>query len=130
METAIAFTILISPILVILLFHSVRDARGKSRNASGACYSCGATLAIAGIKVLHHHKGGTYVYCQRCGDRHELWKGIAVSILALVGAAALGTAAVSTYERDVQQSLLLAGGALTIVAVVVAVARRHVTKKS
>lgn len=130
METAIAFTILISPILLILLVHIVRDVRGKSRNSSGACYSCGASLAVAGMRVLHHHKGGTYIYCQRCGDRHELSKGIVVSILALVGAAALGMAAVSTFESNAQQSLLLAVGALTIIAVVVAVAIKHVTKKS
>lgn len=129
MKAAIALTVLASPIIAALLVHIFRDVRGRSRNARGTCYSCGESLAIDGMRILHHHKGGTYLYCQRCGNRHELWKGIALSIMAFIGAATLGIVSVSSFERNPQQALLLAGIALLIVVFIVFLAIRYITTK-
>jgi len=81
-------------------------------------------------RVICHHRGGRYIYCEQCADRHELWSGIAMSTMALGVATTLIVLSISEFDISPQKSLLFAGLALAIVVIVVLVAARYIFKKT
>jgi DNA-directed RNA polymerase subunit RPC12/RpoP len=129
MATFLGFAALASPVILALLLHIYRDVRGRARNARGVCYSCGRPYVAAEICVVNHHKGGTYVYCKRCGSRHELWKGIAVSVAAALGALTMFAYAMANHDADPLRSYLVAGIAFSILALVTLIGVRSASRK-
>ena len=128
MGLVFGLSILFSPLILALLFHIFCYLRGKARNSRGECYSCGMPFSIAGHKVLSHHKGGIYSYCKRCGNRHELWKGIGGCAMLLAVVATLSIISVATFDTNPQKSWLLAGIALVIVIFIALIAVRYIAK--
>ncbi len=126
----IFFFILISPIILALLIHIFRDLRGKARNIRQKCYSCGRPVSMTEYRIISHHRGGRYIYCEQCADRHELWSSIAVSIMALGVATTLIVLSISEFDTSPQKSFLFAGLASAIVVIVVLVAARYISKKT
>jgi hypothetical protein len=66
-----------SPVLAVLAVHIFRDIRGGMRNRQGRCYACG--VIDDSMEWVHHRRGGTYKYCDRCRERHGTSKRVAVS---------------------------------------------------
>ncbi len=85
-------------------------------------------VSMTEYRVIYHHRGGRYIYCEQCADRHELWSGIAISIMAFGVATTLIVLSISEFDTSPQKLLLFAG--LAIVVIVVLVAARYIFKKT
>jgi hypothetical protein len=112
-----------TPVLVGLAVHVYRDIRGGIRNRSGRCYSCG-TWDDA-MEWVHHHRGGSYKYCDRCRERHESTKRIAVFSALAAFLLVLGVGALSRTGIPFWVSVLVLGFVAVAVAAIGSLAFRR-----
>jgi hypothetical protein len=77
-----------APFLLLLAIHIWRDTLGERRNKKWLCYACGGSLRYQGEpRAVSHYKGGIFLYCGYCANRHGLLMNITLiaCVISLVG---------------------------------------------
>ena len=122
MSNLVVLAVVAAPVIAGLVVHIYRDIRGGKRNRRGCCYACGQP--DDDMQRVHHHRGGTYRYCNLCVERHESAKRIAVLCTLAAFLLLMGISVFAGTITNVWLSVLVLGASVAALAAILSLAFR------